>query len=117
MTRSLGQTRYTRFDETHDNEKLVDQISETAAIEDAEGSGTEGSEVCVKLLSVAEVAERLQVPQSLVYKMIERRQIPSMMWLYLFGQPDESLRALRGREAPCGIRSTPGSSPRSSGDR
>ena len=32
MTRSLGQTRYTRFDETHDNEKLVDQISETAAI-------------------------------------------------------------------------------------
>ena len=118
MTHSLGQTRYTRFDETHDNEKLVDQISETAAIGDAEGSGTEGSEVCVKLLSVAEVAERLQVSQSLVYKMIERRQIPSMMWLmwlYLFGQPDESLRALRGREAPCGIRSTPGSSPRSSG--
>ena len=40
-----------------------------------------------------------------------------LMWLYLFGQPDESLRALRGREAPCGIRSTPGSSPRSSGGR
>ena len=39
------------------------------------------------------------------------------MWLYLFGQSDESLRALRGREAPCGIRSTPGSSPRSSGGR
>ena len=77
MTRSLGQTRYTRFDETHDNENLVDQISETAAIGDAEGSGTEGSEACVKLLSVAEVAERLQVSQSLVYKMIERRQIPS----------------------------------------
>mgnify|MGYP003282932070 CR=1 FL=1 len=78
MTRSLGQTRYTRFDETHDNENLVDQISETAAIGDAEGSGTEGSEACVKLLSVAEVAERLQVSQSLVYKMIERRQIPSI---------------------------------------
>lgn len=41
----------------------------------------------------------------------------ALMWLYLFGQPDESLRALRGREAPCGIRSTPGSSPRSSGGR
>lgn len=41
----------------------------------------------------------------------------AVMWLYLFGQPDESLRALRGREAPCGIRSTPGSSPRSSGGR
>lgn len=40
-----------------------------------------------------------------------------LMWLYLFGQPDETLRALRGREAPCGIRSTPGSSPRSSGGR
>ena len=78
MTRSLGQTRYTRFDETHDNENLVEQISETAAIGDAEGSGTEGSEACVKLLSVAEVAERLQVSQSLVYKMIERRQIPSI---------------------------------------
>lgn len=62
MTRSLGQTRYTRFDETHDNENPVDQISETAAIGDAEGSGTEGSEACVKLLSVAEVAERRQIP-------------------------------------------------------
>lgn len=78
MTRSLGQSRYTRFDETTDNENLVGQIRETAAIGDAEGSGTEGSEVCVKLLSVAEVAERLQVSQSLVYKMIERRQIPSI---------------------------------------
>ena len=62
MTRSLGQTRYTRFDETHDNENPVDQISETVAIGDAEGSGTEGSEACVKLLSVAEVAERRQIP-------------------------------------------------------
>ncbi len=40
-----------------------------------------------------------------------------VMWLYLFGQSDESPRAPRGREAPCGIRSTPGSSPRSSGGR
>ena len=32
------------------------------------------------------------------------------MWLYLFGRSDESLRTLRGREAPCGIRRTPGSS-------
>lgn len=40
-----------------------------------------------------------------------------LIWLYLFGQSDESPRALRGREAPCGIRSTPGSSPRSSGGR
>ena len=62
MTRSLGQTRYTRFDETHDNENPVDQISETAAIGDAEGSRTEDSEACVKLLSVAEVAERRQIP-------------------------------------------------------
>ena len=77
MTRSLGQTRYTRFDETHDNEKLVDQISETAAIGDAEGSGTEGSEVCVKLLSVAEVAERLQVSQSLVYMNMVSRLMKS----------------------------------------
>lgn len=77
MTRSLGQTRYTRFDETHDNENLVDQISETAAIGDAEGSGTEGSEVCVKLLSVAEVAERLQVSQSLVYMNMVSRLMKS----------------------------------------
>lgn len=25
-----------------------------------------------------------------------------LMWLYLIGQSDESLRALRGKEAPCG---------------
>lgn len=62
MTRSLGQTRYTRFDETHDNENPVDQISEKAAIGDAEGSRTEGNEACAKLLSVAEVAERRQIP-------------------------------------------------------
>lgn len=47
----------------------------------------------------------------------QQRDVMWLMWLYLFGQPDESLRALRGREAPCGIRSTPGSSPRSSGGR
>ena len=40
-----------------------------------------------------------------------------VMWLYLIGQSDESLRALRGKEAPCGTPSTPGSSPRSSGGR
>lgn len=40
-----------------------------------------------------------------------------VMLLYVFGQSDESPRDLRGREAPCGIRSTPGSSPRSSGGR
>ena len=45
-THSLGQTRYTRIDDTHDNENLVDQISKTAAIGNAEGSGTEGSEAC-----------------------------------------------------------------------
>ena len=37
------------------------------------------------------------------------------MWLYLIGRSDESLRALRGKEAPCGAPSTPGSSPRTSG--
>lgn len=40
-----------------------------------------------------------------------------VMWLYLIGQSDESLRALRGKEAPCGTPSTPGSSPRTSGGR
>ena len=40
-----------------------------------------------------------------------------LMWLYLIGHIDESLRAIRGGEAPCGIRSTPGGSPRSSGGR
>lgn len=44
-----------------------------------------------------------------------RLAVDWLMWLYLIGHIDESLRALRGREAPCGIRSTPGSSPRSSG--
>ena len=43
------------IDKTRDNENLVDQISETTAIGDAEVSGVEDNEVCVKLLSVAEV--------------------------------------------------------------
>ncbi len=41
----------------------------------------------------------------------------NVMWLYLIGRSDESLRALRGKEAPCGTPSAPGSSPRTSGGR
>ncbi len=40
-----------------------------------------------------------------------------MMWLYLIGHIDESLRALRGKEAPCATRSTQDTSRRSSSAR
>lgn len=77
--------------------------------------------------SAQEVMNLLRIGKRRLYELAGREDDPLplkdlpggevmwLMWLYLFGQPDESLRALRGREAPCGIRSTPGSSPRSSG--
>ncbi len=78
MTRSVGQTRDTRFDKSEDNENLVHQIYETVAIGDAGEAGEQGIEVEARLLDAAEVAERLHVSRSLVYKMIERRQIPAI---------------------------------------
>lgn len=78
MTRSLGQSQYTRFDESDDNENLVHQIYETAATGDAGGKATEAPIGDDRLLHVAEVAEYLRVSQSLVYKMIERKEIPAI---------------------------------------
>lgn len=78
MTRSVGQTRYTRFDKSEDNENLVHQICETVAIGDAGETGEQSGEGDVRLLDAAEVAKRLHVSQSLVYKMIERRQLPAI---------------------------------------
>lgn len=78
MTRSVGQARYTRFDKSGDNENLVHQICETVAIGDAGETGEQSGEGDVRLLDAAEVAERLHVSRSLVYKMIERRQLPAI---------------------------------------
>lgn len=78
MTRSVGQTRYTRFDESGDNENLVHQICQTVAIGDAGETGEQSGEGDVRLLDAAEVAERLHVSRSLVNKMIGRRQLPAI---------------------------------------
>ena len=46
-------------------------------------------------LGVAEAARQMGVSRQAASKWLAR--VMWLMWLYLFGQPDESLRALRGR--------------------
>lgn len=78
MARSVGLSKDTRIDETRDNENLRCQSSETVAIGDAWRSKADIAQGDECLLDVAEVANRLHVSKSHVYKMIERREIPAL---------------------------------------
>ena len=78
MARMIGLSRVIEAGETRDNGKQNDQSPETVAIGDAWRPNADDTQGDERLLDVAEVADRLHVSQSLVYKMIERREIPAV---------------------------------------
>lgn len=78
MACSVGLSKDTRIDETRDNENLKCQSSETVAIGDAWRPKPDIVQGDERLLDIAEVADRLHVSRSHVYKMIERREIPAL---------------------------------------
>ena len=78
MSRSVGQGPYTQTRESRDNATVNYLGSGTVAAEDEEGRQTDTARGDGRLLDVQEVAEYLRVSQSLVYKMIERKEIPAI---------------------------------------
>lgn len=78
MVRSVGQSMDTTHVDKRDNSHVNWNSSETVAIGDVGRTETDFDQGDARLLDAAEVAERLHVSQSLVYKMIERRKIPAI---------------------------------------
>lgn len=78
LTRQVGLVRDTRIDEQQDNANVNFGGSGTVSTGDAESKDRADLAGSDKLLQVAEVADYLRVSQSLVYKMIERREIPAI---------------------------------------
>lgn len=78
LTRQVGLARDTRIDEQQDNANVNFGGSGTVSTGDAESKDRADLAGSDKLLQVAEVADYLRVSQSLVYKMIERREIPAI---------------------------------------
>lgn len=66
------------IDEQRDNANVNFGGSGTVSTGDAESKDRADLAGSDKLLQVAEVADYLRVSQSLVYKMIERREIPAI---------------------------------------
>ncbi|MGI6221932.1 MAG: helix-turn-helix domain-containing protein [Coriobacteriales bacterium] len=78
MSRAAGQGQFTRRRESRDNGTVNHLSSGTVAADDEEGRHTGTAQGDGRLLDVQEVAEYLRVSQSLVYKMIERKEIPAI---------------------------------------
>lgn len=78
MTRQVGLVRDIGIDEQRDNANVNFGDSGTVSTGDAESKDRADLAGSDKLLQVAEVADYLRVSQSLVYKMIERREIPAI---------------------------------------
>ena len=78
MSRSVVHSRDIQDCESQDNGTLNCRSSLTVATGDAEGQRSDNLQGDNRLLAVHEVAEYLRVSQSLVYKMIERKEIPAI---------------------------------------
>lgn len=78
MSRSVVQSRDTQDSESQDNETVNTRGLVTVATGDAKGQRPDNLQGDNRLLAVREVAEYLRVSQSLVYKMIRRKEIPSI---------------------------------------